>query len=406
MRDNIGKFLQFGFSSFLGLAVGFVSLPLQISGLGTDLWAKIAVLQALGLFLGVMVDWGFGTFGPAKVAGLSQRERGVFFAQTFRARLLVFSVVAPCAIALIPAFLDQLGFDYIVLVLSFLIPSLGAGWFFIGTSSPRHYFLHSVLPRVSGLGIGSIGCFYFHNLTFLALCIFGGNLWGVLASYISIAKNHPISDFQGSQSTRRSLAFLKSNTSGIVNNSVSTIFLNMPVLAMSLIAPVSLPEFALADKVLRFGLAAVMPVVQVFQGTGPKTTDINRLETIRKIARAGCAFGAMTLLGALFVIPFAVSFLSQGKLEAPLGLVLSLSCAAGAIVCTQFLGTICLVNLGLQNAVTKSAVYGSALGLSTLAILPFIFGSSGAGFALFIAELTVLLCQIHFLARKLGEKSS
>ena len=144
------RFGGFATSLVFSTAINLLAIPFVISTLGKDIWGELALAQATAAIFGIAVAFGWGTVGAALVASLPAAKRPQMFLDSLVTRVYLFILAAPLmfSVMLLVANIDP----WVAALgsVSYILPFVGASWFFIGQAKPWRLFLFDVLPQ--GLG--------------------------------------------------------------------------------------------------------------------------------------------------------------------------------------------------------------------------------------------------------------
>lgn len=394
MRSSLFAVAIYGSSIAVSALVTLLLVPVVIANSGAEAWSGLALGQTVGVAVGVLVGFGWGTTGPTEVAQASERRRPSIFFHALRFRALF---VAPgVAVAMLITFVlaPSARIEGSVAAAAFVLTGMGAGWYFTGAGRPMSFLLMDTVPRVAGSAIG--GGFLLMGTPLIVLPIFQvvGCLAAVLAASVSVALTPKDAlPWPG----LRTLA--RRQVHGLTISSVSAAYLALPSIVVAWLAPAALPVFAMADKLLRFGTSAFAPVTQFLQGWVPKI-GAGSLRTRVVIALGSGA--AIALTGAIVLAAasqWASRLLSHGEIVLDLSVAVPLAGVFLLVCGGQVTGLVCLLALGQSAKLALFTTFGAVASVPLLIAGVATFGALGAVLALVVAELVSVVPQVLLLMK-------
>ena len=395
--EVIGRLAGFATSIVFTTIVGLFAIPILVSTAGPATWAVIALAQSIALLWGVAVSFGWGTTGPAMVAGMEPGLRPQMYADSLVSRGYLFSMTLPAAMFVVYLVAHHDRLLTAMACIAYVLPFLGAAWFFVGDAQPRRLFLYDTLPQSLGVVAGLMGLIWTRSAFafVLAVALFNAVSVGLSAFQIfqrAADRPHIHWNFQAA------MGRLAGQRHGVITAATSSLYVNTPLIAVSAIVPGGLAVYAMGDKFFRYSLTALGPVIQVLQGwipdPSPSTRDRRVRRTMLIAPLAGVAGGA----AIAFLAPWAATLLSGGRI----GLGHALSIPFGAVffgvAISQMVGLACLIPLGRGNALVRSTLLGAVLGIPMIAVGAIIWGVVGVAWAVAASEVVVALFQLRVLA--------
>lgn len=382
--------------------VGLIAIPVIIRGAGAHQWGIQGSIQSAASLFGVLVSFGWGTTGAAEVANMNATVRPQYYLDSLISRVYLFILAFPVMGFVLGLINDHHVALVVVGSAAYLMPFLGANWYFVGEASPRRLFLLDVLPQSVGLAVSVLLMLATGSLVFAV----GGQLVcngvgvSISAAVILRGSTDRVSvDF----SARHAFERLRGQRNPVLTAATSALYVSTPLLVLNVVRPGELALYNMGDKLFRFGLTAFTPVLQFVQGWIPEGGKDGRLHRIRQSARltpvvaiAGCT--VIAVLG-----PWSASFLSGGDLHLPFSLSAPFGLVFAAVTCTQVLGLACLVQLGEVRALARSTLFGASAGVPLMIFGSVSYGAMGVVWALVVSELAVLLYQSRAVSLKLRE---
>lgn len=372
-------------------AVGVLSVPAIIHFAGTSAWAGIAVTQAVAGLASVIVAFGWNAMGPSTVAAIEPGDRSGYYYRTLIARVGLFVVAAPLAVV-VSVLLA--GIDPLAAALStcaYLVQALGAAWYFVGEGRPSRLLFIDTAPRLVSVLLGIVAL-----ASGLGLAVFAGVL---LLGTVTAAAMGAWVVFRGSRPSRTTLRnpqigqLLLTQRHAIATTSSAAVYANMPLIAVSLLAPNQRELFALVFKLYNYAAAALAPLVQFSQSWVPVSGASDVPARSWRAARASLVGGLCAVI-AMLALGKPVSYvLSAGQLSPTWELLIPFSIAIGAVTVSQIVGLACLTALGRQSAVAASTAGGAVVGIVLIFALTAFSGTTGTAWSVATTEVLVATYQ-------------
>jgi O-antigen/teichoic acid export membrane protein len=386
-----------GFSASIVLSsvIGVFSIPLLVASLGQAEWGKIAVIQTVGQLAAIVVAYGWGATGPSMVAAATPPERWSLYRQSLRVRTRLYLVVVPVTAGVLffllhgDALLAALG------AAAYLLPALGAGWFFTGAAQPLRLFLIDALPTALGAIGGVLLATIFGMAWVVPVAQFGGSALAVVIARIVILRGstaparHP--------SIRSSLV---EQRHAVTTAATSGFYVALPVVAVSLFFPAASPTYVLADRLFRYASLAFLPFQQYFQGWVPSDPALlarrARLSTV-----AATSIGVLGGLCIALLSPWGSRVLSGGEIEVSLSVSIPLGLAFIGVATSAVAGYASLVALGRTRTLARSTVIGACVGAPLVVVGALAHSLTGVALAVAATEVIVASYQVFVLLRVL-----
>lgn len=371
--------------------INLAVIPLLIGFAGATAWAGIAVAQSVGAIAALAVSFGWSTTGPTAIGLLDRSERGQYFMDSVASRWWLFLIVGPLMLLLTAAVAPGILSANLFASVTTILPAMAASWFFAGEQRGWRVFLLDTAPRALGTLAGAATLVVTGSLVVYTAVQAVGALVSVAVSYGDVARRHP--GYSWNWGPRAAFARLGAQSGGMLT-SMSTVFYgNVPLLVVSVLVPWATPAYAVADKLVKFGMSACMTLIQVAQGYVPGAGRANLGVRARRASRIALGLAALVAVGFALLAPWAASILSHGQIEVtlvlsvPLGLVLAAMAATGAV------STACLFPFGAVRVVATSAVAGAIAAVPVLPTLAVLAGAPGVAWGAAIIEVVVLAYQ-------------
>lgn len=392
----LGRLASFSLTVGLGTVVGLISIPVISRVAGTDQWTIQAFTQSLATMFGVAVAYGWGTTGPAMVASMPPSQRPALFLESFISRIYLYLATAPVMVlTLVLLQPDHAAFVALASV-TYLVPYLGASWYFIGEAKPFRLFTYDALPQVLGTLSGLVVLLASSNLMLFVLTQLLFNVAGVSVSAIVILRNSLVKPLW---SLRSVIVLLRRQRHGVITAGTGALYVNLPLIAVSVFVPAHLDVYTFADRILRYAVTAFAPILQFVQGWIPEDGH----GSIRhRLKRAIQLTPMVSLLGAAAVAlgaPFASDLLLHGGADMPYTLSIPFAVTFIAISVSQVVGLAGLVTVGESKELARSTVLGAVLGAPIIVLGAFFIGVVGVAWAVAVSELAVAIYQLLVLRR-------
>ncbi|WP_336856767.1 polysaccharide biosynthesis C-terminal domain-containing protein [Sinomonas albida] len=401
----LGRLASFALTTGLTSVVGLISVPVIIAGAGPSLWGIQAALQtAAGLF-GILVSFGWGTTGAGEIAAAPADRRPQKYVDSLVTRAYLALIAYPAMVVT----MGLLNPNHLVLVAvgsaTFLMPFLGASWYFIGEARPARLFWLDGFPQSIGVLAGVVVMIITHDLiTVLAVqAVF--NAVGVILSARTIVRSSPTA-LVVSYAPRESLRRLAGQRHSVMTAATSGLYVSVPLLLLNAVAPSSLSRYAMGDKLFRFGLTAFSPVLQLVQGWLPANGRSHLLVRMRLVARLVPAAGVIGAVLIALLGPIAANLLSGGEIGFTWELSIPFGLIFGAVAVTQVVGLACLVQLNETRSLARSTLAGAISGIPLIVVGALSFGAAGVAWAVALSELVVLAVQYRSMYRALAMASA
>ncbi|MFT4260661.1 lipopolysaccharide biosynthesis protein [Microbacterium sp.] len=385
IRRTAGRLSGFTVSVLLVTLFGVACIPLLTASVGLGGWGTLALIQVVAQFAGIIVAFGWGAVGAATVAGIEVDRRPAFFRRSLQARALLYACTFPPLAVLLIVLTRG---DVLVSVLGaavYLLPYLGASWYFTGEGRPGRLLLLDTLPVLVGGVIGLVGTWLTGQLWAYLLCQGLGYVAAVAVS-ADVIRRSPQEPGYADRTPLRSL--LASQRHAVSATLVSGLYVTLPMVAVQVFIPALQPMYAYADRLFKYASIAFLPIQQFFQSWVP-VDDEGRPRRMRIATLAAAGIGIIAGILIAVLSPWASTLLSVGEETVPLAVSVPLGVAFVGIATAAVVGYACLVSLGRVRALAVSTIIGAAVG-APLIILFAVLGSVPAiAWAVAVSELCV-----------------
>lgn len=383
------------------LLTSALSLPILIGTIGPEPWSDLVVVQAVTAVSLVVLGFGWGTTGPTMIALADTSQRAEIYRDSLTVRVALFAVVGPlswfaaCWTTHLPVAATVLA------TAAYLMPGLGASWYFIGESAPQRLLLWDTMPRVIGTWVGLAATLISRDVTmFVALqAVF--SVAGAIVSSIVILRG---STARPRFSWQRALATMRAQIPGVVTAGTTAMYTNIPLIIVALAEAQAKAPFALGYRLLKISLSAGAPLTQFLQGWIPRARADQVPDRVRAAARIAIGAGALGGIAFVLCVPWVGGAFALGHIHLPFAFSLPFGLAFGLIVASQTIGLACLTSLERARDLAGSTLAGAVLGTFAMLAASGAAGATGVVWAFVAAEATVLGVQIILLRRAVGAR--
>ncbi|MFZ2749565.1 MAG: hypothetical protein WAZ15_04595 [Propioniciclava sp.] len=394
---SVGRLSSFVATTGFTQVVSLIAIPVIIAQAGALQWGIQGALQSTAGLFGVAVSFGWGTTGAAQTAAMPPEQRPAFFLHSLISRAYLFVVMFPVMVLVMGLINPQ----YVPLVVvgsaAYLMPFLGANWYFVGEGRPSRLFRYDVLPQSIGLALSVVVILSTSSLVWAVAAQLVCNLAGVILS-ARVIRRSDANPGPLDLSLRSAVARLGGQHHAVITAGTSALYVAAPMLVINVLRPEALPLYNMGDKLFRFALTAFTPVVQFVQSWIPEGGPEGRLHRIGLAARLTPVLGLIGAAGVALLGPFASRILSSSGVVLDLSVSTPFGMVFAAVACTQVLGLACLVQLGATKSLAISTVWGAVAGLPLIVVGALFFGVVGVAWAVAVSELVVLAYQARKVA--------
>lgn len=383
--------------------VGILAIPIVIRIAGTEAWAVQVVCQSVASIFTVLIGFGWGTTGPSMVASIPPEKRFQLFSDSLISRTFLFVLAAPAMAGLMVVLQP----DYAALVIlgtfAYLLPAVGAGWYFIGESKPGRLFFLDASPQLLGTVVGIAGLSWTGRIEVLVLCQMLFTLAGVVVSAFVVLRAGT-GLFRFNLSLKDAFTRLSHQRHGVITAATGSLYVNLPLVVVSAWLPIQLDLYAMIDRIFRYSVTAFSPVLQFVQGWVPEGGDEGLRHRMTRAIQGGVMLGVLGGAAILVLSPTVSSLLSNGELVVPVSLSTPVALSFFSVALSQILGLACLVIIGRGEALARSTVLGALAGAPLILITALTTDVTGVAWAVAASEIVVTTYQFIVIRRFLKEQ--
>lgn len=376
-HELVRRTALFSISVVVSTIVGVFSIPIINAQVGALGFGMLTLAQAIMAFFVVLMAFGWGATGPSMVSALPVTARKPFFAASLRARLLLCAFGVPVSVGALSALT---GLDTAQVVLSataYSLPAVGAAWYFIGTNRPVALFVFDGLPPLIGQVAGLLALLAWPNLTSYLICVTVANLIGAIASWVFIW-SRPTDGRWTLQGAPPLKETLRGQVPGVLTTSTASLWAALPIVLVNQFAPAALPEFAIVDKLYKYAIIVLAPVLQSVQGWVPER---GRHEVARRSRIAVTTGWIVGLLGGVclaVLTPVFAPLISLGHISVSVPVASIAGLAFVGEAAAQISGLSALVALGHARRLATSSTVAALVGIGLVVVLVVPAGVLGA----------------------------
>lgn len=396
IASALGRLASFSLTVGLGTIVGLIAIPVISRIAGADQWAIQAFTQSLATLFGVAVAFGWGTTGPGMVASTPVPQRPGLFFESLVSRSYLYLATAPAMVLTLILLQPEHAAFVALASVTYLVPYLGASWYFIGEARPFRLFAFDALPQVLGTLAGLGVLLATSDLMLFLTTQLMFNVAGIIVSATVILRG---SGAKASWSLKTVFPLLARQRHGVITAGTGALYVNLPLIAVSVFIPSHLDIYTFADRLLRYAITAFAPVLQFVQGWipegGPENTRHRLKRAVQLTPLVGLCGSAALALGA----PLASALLLHGDSDLPYSLSIPFAVTFIAVAVSQVVGLAGLVTIGESRELARSTVVGALLGTPIILLGALFIGVTGVAWAVAVSELAVAAYQLLVLRR-------
>jgi O-antigen/teichoic acid export membrane protein len=392
------RLATFALTVGLGTVVGLIAIPIITGIVGSDAWAVQALVQAQATLFGVLVAFGWGTVGPAMIAAALPAHRAQIFADSLITRGYLFLVTAPLMAGVMVLLQPGHALFVILASIAYLLPYLGASWYFIGEAKPLRLFLVDALPQLIGTIVGLLVLTATRDFTLLVATQLIFNLIAVLLSSMLVLRG-AAERLAFDYSIRSSLFRMAQQRHGVVTAATGSLYVNLPMVAVNLLLPAQLDVYAFADRLFRFSATVFSPILQFIQGWIPEGGPGAVTHRIRRAAQVAPILGIIGGTGLGLLGPTAAEILVKDSIDFGFTLSIPIGLSFAAVALSQVLGLACLVSIGQAKELARSTVVGAVFGIPLIIAGALLGGVVGVAWGVAASEVLVAGYQSVLLRR-------
>jgi len=168
---------------------------------------------------------------------------------------------------------------------------------------------------------------------------------------------------------------------------------------VQVVAPAMLPVYAITDRLFKYAIIALGPVLQAVQSWVPEAESAHTADRARRTLQLGAGIGVLGGVAIAALGPFVSSVLTLGQAPLPWVAALILGMAFAFESVAQVTGLAGLVALGGVRHLAWSSIAAAAVGLPLFAVAAGLFGIVGAVGVLFVVAAATAVYRAIWLFR-------
>lgn len=378
LRSMIPRVTGFGLSVIILGVASLVSIPAMIAASGEAVWASIALGQVIGTIGAVAVGYGWGWFGPARIAQYDATDRRVEYLESLATRSVLVLPVSTCA-AVIAYFLATTAPMFSAAgAVAMTIMGLSANWYFVGLSKPFTMLAWDTVPRAVGTVVGVLLMYAGHSAIMGPLGMFFGMIAALALSTVWVVRETR-SAGAAAHELRRIRTVLAQNRHGIASALGAAASNAAPLAIVSVVAPSIQPAFALVDRVRGLIVVSSAPAVTILQGWVPRGSSEGARLRRANVALVCASLGAIFLgAGTAVVAHSLLTWLGNRQIEVSRGVVLLMSACVAFSLFQAVLERVALATFERLRVSVIAVVVASLIGLPLVGAAGQLIGTEGA----------------------------
>jgi len=393
VRSGAPRLVGFGLSVAILAVASLIAIPAMIAASGEAVWGAIALGQYIGTVGAVAVGYGWGWFGPARIAQSDATGRRVEYLESLITRGVLILAVSPVAAGLAYGLASSAPHFAAVSAVSMTSMGLSANWYFVGLSRPFTMLALDTLPRAAGTAAAVILMSMGHSAIMGPLGMFGGMMAALCLCTIWVLRE---TDRAGAERRmRRSVGtVLVLNRHGIASALGSSAYLAAPIAIVSVVAPGIQPAFALADRVKGLIIVASTPAVTVLQGWVPRAVGAARVQRANVALVSAATLALILGFGTIVVAPGLVRSLGSGRISLSWEVIVLMSGCVSLALFQAVVERVALATFERLRAAVKALAAGSIVGLPLVSVGARQFGTAGALGGIIVGSLVSVAIEL------------
>lgn len=373
--SGVSRLIGFGLSMVLLALASLVLIPVMIRSAGEAGWGAIALGQGIGGLGAVLVSYGWAMSGPTEIARGDDATRLAEFLGSLKVRAVLLPVTAAALIAITVAIAPVRPDLAAMGTAVALLAALTTNWYFVGLARPYLLLALETAPRlvftVAGIVVMENGADAIAGLAWQSgglVAAFIGSTWWILHSLRaggSVTAKPP--------ALRR---LLVDHGHGVASSVGSALYSALPLVVVTLVAPLAQPMYALVDKLHGQVVVGLFPAIYVAQGWVPRATDPG--PRARRVLLGGIAFCVLIAVGALVLGPWLLDVLGSGHLKPDLLVVELMAVGMALHFYAEIVGHAVLATYRSLRIVAISIIAATVVGLPLVALGGAYWGTVGA----------------------------
>lgn len=373
--SGVSRLIGFGLSMVLLALASLVLIPVMIRSSGEAGWGAIALGQGIGGLGAVLVSYGWAMSGPTEIARGDDATRLAEFLGSLKVRAVLLPVTAaaliPITVAIAPVRPDLAATGTVVALLA----ALTTNWYFVGLARPYLLLALETVPRLAftivGIAVMENGADALSGLAWQSgglVAAFIASGWWILHSLraggAAIARVPKLRQL------------LVQHGHGVASSVGSALSGALPMVVVTLVAPLVLPLYALVTKLHGQVVVGLFPAIYVAQGWVPRAADPG--PRARRVLLGGVVFCVLIAVGAVVFGPWLLDVLGSGHLKPDLLTVELMALGMALNFYAEIVAHAVLATYRSLRIVTISVLVATVVGLPLVAVGVAYWGTVGA----------------------------
>lgn len=382
--------------------ITLISMPALVHVLGVQIWAEVALGQAVGSLGAIVVFLGWGINGPALVASKRTAKSRALVMQASVVTRLAVLVPSVIVCAVIAAMVSR---EATGLAILGAVGAVGFGlsnaWFFVGSEQPVLMLLRETLPFSATTAASVVTLLLgVDPVVALVLLIIAPAMAFVSSTSAAVGPARPL---RGRLDAAAMIRLLRRQLAPMLVHMSQSGFAQLPLAAVGVLAPGALAGFAAIDRAQKQLLTAAGPIGNVLVADLDRQRRSELVWGSRRQALSNLWRLLAVSTGGLVIVAFTAQLLielltvGQIHIDTPeavlLAFSMALTFAAGVVP------ALCLAPMRKMRASVLSSVFGLAAGAIALVIAVPTWGAVGALGAIILGAGMTLAVQIIVILR-------
>ncbi len=192
---------------------------------------------------------------------------------------------------------------------TYTFAGLSAAWYFVGTNRPIPLFLLDATPSIVGQVLGLVAVLITGDLTAYLACTAALTAVGVAASMVYVVTRPQDGPRRAARPTPWR-EILRSQSAGVSSTISASMWTAAPTVLVQAFAPAAVPVFAMIDRLMKYGVLALAPILQAIQGWVPESgratvgaRAVTGVKVATESASSGRGFGGIVDPGVVAAEP-------------------------------------------------------------------------------------------------------
>ncbi|MGV0720491.1 hypothetical protein ABQF17_07290 [Mycolicibacterium elephantis] len=358
-------------------AASLIAIPAMIAASGKAAWGMIALGQVIGAIGAIAVGYGWGWFGPARIARYSATGRRTEYIESIVTRAALTLPVSAVAAVIAYSLAPTMPLFAVAGAISATSVGLTANWYFIGLARPFTMLVLDTFPRAAGTAAGVLLMYEGHSAILGPLGMFFGMLAAFVLSTIWILWDTKRNGAEPCR-TRPILDILMLNRAGVASALCFATYNAAPLAIVSLVAPGVQPAFALVNRIDVQIHAASAPVIMVLQGWVPRGAESTRVRRADIALVSACTLAVVLAVATIILAPYLVDWLGSEQVSVSTEVVLLMSICVSVTLFKSALERAALATFDELRIVAIALAIGSLVGLPLVGVGAIQLGTAGA----------------------------